>query len=375
MKTGRKTLYPVLLAIVISAILFSCSQNRQGFKWNRSTSNFEIIEMEKPRRSMMGAFFDYFMGGGKRFPSKQPGPFSTDLDKLKESLKQDLSITWLGHSTVLIGIEGKVFLTDPVWSRRCSPVSFLGPKRFFDVPMKLKDLPKIDAILISHDHYDHLDKDTILYLAENTETLFYMPSGVGDHLRQWGIPEKRIREFKWWDEIKLDENHSLAMTPSRHFSGRTPFDRNRTLWASWVIMAKEKRIFFGGDSGMFPGFQAIGEKYGPFDLTMLEIGAFDQAWGDIHLGPENAIIAHEMLKGKVMMPIHWGTFNLALHDWDEPIESLITKASAEGTDLFIPYPGKAYVNPSTPLYSMWWRESGDYKADISKSIMQPETSN
>lgn len=363
--------------LVISAIILSCSHNhnRQGFKWDKSSSKFEIIEMEKPRRSMLSAAFDYFMGRGNRFPPKPPGPFSTDLDRLKESLTKNLSITWLGHSTVLIGIEGKVFLTDPVWSKRCSPVSFMGPKRFFDVPMKLKDLPKIDAVLISHDHYDHLDKDTILYLAENMDTLFYMPSGVGDHLRQWGVPEKRIREFKWWDEIKMDENHSLAMTPSRHFSGRTPFDRNRTLWASWVIMAKEKRVFFGGDSGMFPGFQAIGEKYGPFDLTMLEIGAFDNAWGDIHLGPENAIIAHEMLKGKTMMPIHWGTFNLALHDWDEPIETLMTNASAAGADLFIPYPGKAYINPSAPLYSMWWRDSGEYKAELSEKTAEAEASN
>ncbi|WP_051283905.1 MBL fold metallo-hydrolase [Desulforegula conservatrix] len=332
-------------------------------------------DQNTPQRSKFSALMDYFVGGAKRIPDTSPGPFSTDLNALNKKQGDGLQITWLGHSTVLMTIEGKRFLTDPVWSRRCSPVSFMGPKRFFEAPIRLKDLPKLDAILISHDHYDHLDKETILFIANNTDTPFYMPYGVGKHFRDWGVPEKRINEYRWWDEIKLGNTHTLALTPARHFSGRTLFDRNSTLWASWVIMGKEKKVYFGGDSGMFPGFSAIGEKYGPFDITMLEIGAFDKAWSDIHLGPLNAIKAHKMLNGKTMMPIHWGTFNLALHAWDEPIETLISTARSEDCELFIPTPGKIYGYHNLTAYSMWWREKTEFQAQAPTEPAEVEAAN
>jgi L-ascorbate metabolism protein UlaG (beta-lactamase superfamily) len=267
----------------------------------------------------------------------------------------------MGHSTVLIDIDGKRFLIDPMWSERCSPVGGVGPLRFFDVPIPLEKITRIDGIVISHDHYDHLDESTIRRLAE-LDTIFYVPLGVGAYLEEWGVPSTRIREFDWWDEITIGGTHKIACTPARHFSGRGFFDKNKTLWASWVLLGDFHRVYFGGDSGMFPGFKEIGDKYGPFDLTMIEIGAYHPNWGEIHMGPESACRAHRVLKGRVLMPIHWGTFELAFHDWDEPVKELIEISREAGIDLLLPCPGKAYNSPTIAVNSEWWKTEIKAKA-------------
>ncbi|MFD2147953.1 MBL fold metallo-hydrolase [Mucilaginibacter antarcticus] len=286
-------------------------------------------------------------------PNKQLGPFKTDTSIYKTPPKSGLRVTLVGHSSLLIEIDGRTILTDPVWSKRVSLFQWMGPKRFFDPPLRISELPPLDAIIISHDHYDHLDMATIKRFA-GTTIPFFCSSGVGAHLQRCGITRNYINEMDWGDSVMIDHDCIVTATPSRHFSGRGLTGRNETLWSSFVIKGKKHNIFFGADSGYFPGFKDIGETFGPFDLTMLEIGAYGQYWPDIHMGPDNASNAHLDLKGKLMMPIHWGTFNLALHDWYEPIERLEQYAIDKKIALFVPEPGKP-TEVDGPFNSEWWR--------------------
>jgi L-ascorbate metabolism protein UlaG (beta-lactamase superfamily) len=286
-------------------------------------------------------------------PKKQLGPFKTDKSIYQTPPKSGLRITLIGHSSLLIEIDGKTILTDPVWSQRVSFTQFMGPKRFFDPPIKLSELPPLDAIILSHDHYDHLDKATIKFFGGSTIP-FFCSLGVGQHLQSFGIERNYITELDWGDSVMIDHDCVITATPSRHFSGRGIFGRNETLWSSFVIKGTKHNIFFGADSGYFPGFKDIGEAFGPFDLAILEIGAYGEYWPDIHMGPDNASNAFLDLKGKVMMPIHWGTFNLALHDWFEPIERLQQYAIDKKIELFVPEPGKP--TEFTGAYnSGWWK--------------------
>ncbi|MBT3232024.1 MAG: MBL fold metallo-hydrolase [Calditrichaeota bacterium] len=269
---------------------------------------------------------------------------------------EGLRVTWMGHSTVLIEIGGKRILTDPVWSKRCSPFSFAGPARFFDPPIALANLPKIDVVLISHDHYDHLDKMVVTVLAK-TGVQFYVPLGVGAHLEKWGIDKSQITEADWWDVVGgPDENLQFTSAPVRHFSGRSMTGRNGTLWTSWVISNGKHNVYFSGDTGPFPGFGEIGEKFGPFDLTLIKIGSYDKGWPDVHLNPEQAVEANIALKGKVMMPIHHSTFNLAFHDWFEPPEWVLKEAKKKSVRLMMPIAGEMVVPETAPEPTRWWME-------------------
>jgi L-ascorbate metabolism protein UlaG (beta-lactamase superfamily) len=286
-------------------------------------------------------------------PKKTLGPFKTDSSIYATPPKSGLRITLVGHSSLLIEIDGKRILTDPVWSERASFLSFLGPKRFFKPPIALEDLPKLDAIIISHDHYDHLDKNTIKYFAGREDIHFYTSLKVGKYLKSWGIIPNFISQMDWGESMMIGHDVVLTATPARHFSGRGLINRNTTLWSSWVIKGPKHNIFFGADSGWFPGFEDIGEAYGPFDLTMLEIGAYGKYWPDIHMGPDNASNAHLALKGEIMMPIHWGTFNLAPHAWYEPIERLVEYGKTKNIKLFIPTPGEPIE--VSEYNSEWWQ--------------------
>jgi L-ascorbate metabolism protein UlaG (beta-lactamase superfamily) len=285
-------------------------------------------------------------------PHKTLGPFKTDISIYNTPPKNGLRITWVGHSSLLIEIDGKTILTDPVWSQRVSFTQLMGPKRFFDPPLKLSELPPLDAIIISHDHYDHLDKDTIKFFA-GSSIPFYCSLGVKSHLQSWGIEANYITSLDWGDSVMLGDCVVTA-TPSRHFSGRGIFGRNETLWSSFVIKGAKHNIFFGADSGYFPGFKEIGKAFGPFDLSILEIGAYGEHWPDIHMGPDNASNAHLDLNSALMMPIHWGTFNLALHDWYEPIEKLEQYAKEKKIALFVPEPGKP-TDVEGVYNSSWWK--------------------
>jgi L-ascorbate metabolism protein UlaG (beta-lactamase superfamily) len=263
-------------------------------------------------------------------------------------------VTWFGHSAFLVELDGKRLLLDPMLGERASPVSFMGPKRFTDeLPLAIDDMPFIDAVLISHDHYDHLDLGSIKQLAEKTGH-FYVTLGVGAHLERWGIPASKITELDWWQEARLGDM-TFAATPARHFSGRGLSDRMKTLWASWVIIGKQDRIFFSGDTGYFDGFKEIGDRYGPFDITLLECGQYNEMWSNIHMMPEQTVQAHLDLKGKLMMPIHWGAFALALHPWTEPIERVSKAAQAKGIRMTTPRIGQPVVLGRQAPHSQWWR--------------------
>ena len=266
-----------------------------------------------------------------------------------------LRATWLGHSSVLVEIDGARILLDPVWARRASPSSMIGPRRFFPPPLALEDLPPLDAIMTSHDHYDHLDRDVIRALAKSvaqSRARFVVPLGVGAHLERWGVAPARITELDWGESTTVGPL-TVTATPARHFSGRGLFDRNHTLWASWAVKGPVHTVFHSGDTGPFNGFGAIGLQHGPFDLTLMKIGAYDNAWPDIHLDPEQAVSAHEQLRGRVLLPIHWGTFNLAFHRWDEPADRIV--AAATGTTLVMPKPGESIEPGKPPAVNAWWR--------------------
>ena len=296
---------------------------------------------------------DYMNNKAETTPIKTLGPFKTDVSVYHMPPKNGLRVTLVGHSSLLIEIDGKRILTDPVWSDRVSFLSFMGPKRFFQPPLALEDLPKLDAVLLSHDHYDHLDKNTINFF-KGKNIPFYCSLGVGKYLKRWGPDADFITEMDWGDSVMIGDDFVLTTTPARHFSGRGIFNRNETLWSAFVLKGPRHKIFFGADSGWFPGFKDIGDAYGPFDLTMLEIGAYGKNWPDIHMGPDNASNAHIALRGKIMMPIHWGTFNLALHDWYEPIERLVEYGKTKKIDLFIPEPGKP-TEVDGAYNSEWWK--------------------
>jgi L-ascorbate metabolism protein UlaG (beta-lactamase superfamily) len=297
---------------------------------------------------------EYITNKAENIPKKTLGPFKTDTKIYRTPPASGLRITWIGHSSLLIEIDGKRILTDPVWSNRVSFSQYMGPKRFFAPPLTLQELPPLDAVIISHDHYDHLDKNTISFFA-NSAIPFYCSLGVGRYLERFGIVKNYITEMDWGDSVMLGNDCVITATPARHFSGRGILNRNETLWSSFIIKGHTHNLFFGADSGWFEGFNDIGKAFGPFDLTILEIGAYGKHWADIHMGPNHATNAHLALKGKVMMPIHWGTFNLAPHAWHEPVELLLKYAKEKKIHLFLPAPGKP-TEVESDYNSGWWEE-------------------
>jgi L-ascorbate metabolism protein UlaG (beta-lactamase superfamily) len=259
----------------------------------------------------------------------------------------------LGHSTVLLKLRDQFWLTDPVFAERASPLQWMGPKRFHQPPIGIHDLPDIKGVILSHDHYDHLDRSAILKLAGKTE-YFLTPLGVGDRLIGWGIPPQKVRQLDWWEDALIDDIRFVA-TPAQHFSGRGLFDRDQTLWASWSILDRDVRVFFSGDSGYFDGFKQIGERFGPFDLTLMETGAYDVNWPGVHMQPEQTLQAHLDLKGQCLLPIHNGTFDLSMHTWDEPFERIAALTAARGVTLCTPRMGEGLSLLQTPAGQHWWR--------------------
>jgi L-ascorbate metabolism protein UlaG (beta-lactamase superfamily) len=302
----------------------------------------------------MPSIKEFICGGERRVP-RSPLPSRRPVDAWTKKPQTGLRVTWLGHSTALIEIDGVRILTDPVWGPRASPSALLGPKRFQPVPVPLREMPPVDVVIVSHDHYDHLDYPTIRALAK-TGVPFVTSLGVGAHLEYWGIQPERITELDWW------ESHPIAGTgvvltaaPSQHFSGRGLKDRNATLWSSFAMRSPRHSVFFSGDTGLTTEYRSIRERLGPFDLVMLEIGAFYPAWGDIHLGPEHALEAHAMLGGP-FMPVHWGTFSLALHPWDQPAERVLELAPRTDTQLLMPMLGQPIEPAHGEIIDPWWRQ-------------------
>jgi L-ascorbate metabolism protein UlaG (beta-lactamase superfamily) len=282
-------------------------------------------------------------------PSKAVPTVATNLSTPPAS---GLRVTWLGHSSTIVELDGHRVLTDPVWSLRSSPLTWIGPTRWYPAPAVLEDLKPIDVVVISHDHYDHLDMQTIKAMKD-WKTVFVVPLGIGAHLAYWGIPADRIIELDWWERTKVG-GLEIVMTPARHASGRTVFDKDATLWAGYALIGATHRVYYSGDTGLFPAMKQIGEKLGPFDLTMIEVGQYNRAWPDWHIGPEQAVTAHAWVKGKVLLPVHWGLFPLAAHGWTEPIERVLAAGLAAGQTLVAPRPGQSVEPGAAPPFEKWW---------------------
>ncbi|KAA0766529.1 MBL fold metallo-hydrolase [Bacillus sp. SH5-2] len=304
----------------------------------------------KPK-DIIGLMTDYFKMKTKLRPMKNLPIVLSNKDN--GSLE---SVTWFGHSASLLKIEGKKLLLDPMLGDASSPFPVFNSKRYSGTfSLEREDLQEIDAIIISHNHYDHLNYKSIMQLKDRAKH-FYVPTGVAQYLIKWGVSPSKISEHNWWDEITFD-NIKLVCAPARHFSGRSMTDRDCSLWCSWLILGQETKIFFSGDSGYAPHFKEIGDKYGPFDLTLMECGQYDTRWSAIHMLPEETVQAHIDVKGELLLPIHWGAFTLALHEWSDPIERVTKEAKRLGVNITTPQIGESITLKSKDYPSAaWWRE-------------------
>ncbi|MGE7137693.1 MBL fold metallo-hydrolase [Luteibacter sp. NPDC031894] len=271
-----------------------------------------------------------------------------------------LRITWFGHSSMLVEIDGTNIVVDPLWSERASPFPWLGPERWYEPPVPIENLPRIDAVLVSHDHYDHLDRASIQALNARG-VRFIVPLGIGSHLVGWGVPEQRITELDWWQETTVGDVRVVS-TPSRHASGRLSPRSNQTLWTGFALVGPAHRAFYSGDTGLNDTFVDVGEKLGPFDVTMIESGQYDPQWPDWHLGPEQAVRVHEEVRGRVLIPVHWGLIKLAHHAWTEPAERVLAAAACRHAEVLIPEPGQAVEPTLHPKLAHWWPRQRWYTA-------------
>ena len=302
-----------------------------------------------------------------------PLPVDT-LTRAQLEAAPDRSLFRLGHSTMLIKLRGGFWIIDPVFAERASPVQWIGPKRFHAPPIALEELPPLRGVILSHDHYDHLDRETVLQLAK-TAGVFLTPLGVGDRLIAWGVNPAQVRQFDWWEGTTIDGVQFTA-TPAQHYSGRGLFDGNKTLWASWVIVdgaagdsaGHDLRLFFSGDTGYFEGFKEIGRRFGPFDVTMIETGAYNTQWPYIHMQPEQTVQAHQDLRGRWLMPVHNGTFDLAMHSWTEPFERVLALTTDRGIALTTPRMGERLELGSPHVATRWWRGADEAMASVGSTL-------
>ena len=298
-----------------------------------------------------GMFKKYIFGKEQRSPKDILPQSQIDLNLLESTDSSYLKVTNAGHSSLLIHMDGYRILTDPVYEAKITPV---GPTRFNkEVPIDPTELKDIDVVVISHNHYDHLNKYSIKMIHKEVAR-FVVPLGVGAQLEKWGVSREKITELDWWDSYEYDDKLTITSTPSQHFSGRGLTDRNKTLWASYVITTLDHNIYFSGDSGYFDGFKTIGEKYGPFDIAFMECGAYNKAWTYVHMFPEETVQASLDLKAHFVWPIHWGTFNLAFHDWFDPMKRVTLAADAKGVRLLTPIFGQVVEYPGKMQTEKWW---------------------
>ncbi|MDT0213679.1 MBL fold metallo-hydrolase [Rothia sp. ARF10] len=320
-------------------------------EWSNGRFHNQQLRFEPSSRTLAASVKELVAGRQERHPVGDVPLVREPLDARPDGTH----VTWLGHSTVLVQVDGAAVLLDPVWSERCSPSQQVGPKRLHPAPVALRDLPPIDAVVISHDHYDHLDMDSVKEIADLwPEARFVVPLGVGAHLEKWGVPAERTDELDWHEDTKV-AGVRLVATPAQHFSGRG-LSRDGTLWASWVLEGETGKVFYSGDTGYFIGFAQVGERYGPFDIALVQVGAYDDGWPTIHMTPEHGVEAAADVGAPVMVPVHWATFNLAFHPWGEPVERVLVEAERRGVDVVVPRPGERLdvsALPTEPTY--WWR--------------------
>jgi len=354
----------LFLGLLVVAVLVVLAQGWTAF--GKAATGARLLRMQGSPNYRDGAFvnpqplFNDYWGMLRGMwhasdhvnPTEQPDVATLSPQAFATPPASGLRVTWFGHSAMLIEIDGKRLLIDPMWGERASPLSWLGPKRWYPPPLALEDLPKLDAVLISHDHYDHLDYPSILRLNA-LGVKFVVPLGVGAHLEYWGVPPKRIIELDWWERTELP-GLSIVCTPARHASGRFLFDKDAKLWGGFALLGKRHRAYYSGDTGLFPAMRQIGEKLGPFDVTMIETGQYHRAWPDWHIGPEQAVRAHQLVRGTVMLPVHWALLGLALHGWTEPVERTLAAAHDAQAYLVTPRPGQPF-EPEVQFPAVrWW---------------------
>ncbi|WP_083512815.1 MBL fold metallo-hydrolase [Lysobacter gummosus] len=358
-------------ALIVTACLFSAAKPHLPVAGYAASPQFTDGRFRNPNPRPAAGFLKMLRIIGDALWNKPadtvPAAAPPVLALTPEQLAQapDHSLFRLGHSTMLIKLRGGWWITDPVFAERASPVQWIGPKRFHAPPIALADLPRLRGVILSHDHFDHLDYDTVLQLAKTAE-VFLTPLGVGDRLIAWGVDADKVRQFDWWEGATIDGVRFVA-TPAQHFSGRGLFDSDKTLWASWTIVDEPRtgpslRLFFSGDTGYFDGFAQIGRRFGPFDVTMLETGAYDANWPHVHMQPEQTVQAHIDLRGRWLLPIHNGTFDLAMHPWTEPFERVSALAAERSVALITPRMGERVDLHSPQATTPWWREADNTEA-------------
>jgi len=364
----RYMLFAIGIALIIGVAFFYFTispklggkNNIEKLEVLKQSSGFKNGKFVNPIPTPMAApkfstLLKFFSKDEEQVPKKElkTKPF---LKEEFDSVSQNgLSFSWFGHSSVLLKMDSTTLLIDPVFGKRASLFTFMGPKRFnYSNQYAVNQLPDIDIVLISHDHYDHLEYETILAL-KNKVKHFYVPLGVGAHLEKWGVKSEKITELDWWQKAVFLNKINLIFTPTRHFSGRGLLNRNETLWGSWSIMGKNHKVFFSGDSGYFDIFKEVGSKMGPFDLVFIENGQYNQDWASIHMMPEESALAAFELGAKAVVPIHWGKFSLSIHSWLDPIIRISKEAKKYKYKLLTPAPGRIMVYPWTETHA-WWND-------------------
>jgi len=351
----------ILLSIIFFVNIspqFGGSPSKEQVKYYETLDNYKDGKFKnyiepKMEIDFINGLREWFRTVPERQPQEPLPVLKMDSLDIERFTVDSTRVTWFGHSAFLLEIDGLKILLDPMFGEVAAPHPNLGKKRYAGLPIEIEKLPKIDAVIFSHDHYDHLDYPTIKRLHSKVKK-FYTPLAVGSHLKEWGVAEEKISEFNWWEETRL-ESLKLVCTPAQHFSGRGVFDRETTLWSSWVITGKDDNIFFSGDGGYGDHFKEIGEKYGPFDLALMECGQYNEQWHDIHMMPEETAQAAVDVNSKLFMPIHWGTFTLSFHSWKDPAERVSKKAFELGINMASPKIGEALVieHPDYPD-EKWW---------------------